>query len=218
MDARAGYRRPTLAYPEYRDESGALIPYGERWGMGDPPDDAYSRLLHPDRYAITWTYARSIVDHLVRTFDVEVQDNVDPLHGRLPGPEPTVRAAVPGAPAAVRRLVPRGQGSPLTVIETDLPGAVMHAGATLAAYAPHCGCDACDPSELELAGDLEDFASAIASGTASEGVDRRGLATWIGSPDGSSEGWTPASLAERRKARAAIDRLPAFVPWPLRGT
>ncbi|GIG53316.1 DUF6226 family protein [Demequina activiva] len=218
MDARAGYTRPDVAFPEYRDESGAVIPYGELWGGGSPPDDSYSRLTHPDRFEIAWTHARAIVDHLAATFDVEVQDGVDPSEGRVPGPEPRVRAHAPGAPAAVRRLVPRGHGAPLTVIETDHPGVFMYAGATLAALAPHCGCDACDPSEQELAGDLEDLAFAVASGTASEGVERRGVVSTVSGPEGSSEGWSRASLAERRAARAAMALHPPFEPWPRRAT
>ena len=210
--------RPDVAFAEFRDESGAVIPYGERWDMS-PPDDSYSRTDHLERFEVAWTLARALVDHLVAEYDVEVIDDVDTTESlAFPERAPKPRAPIPGAPAAVRRLVPRGQGAPLTVVETDSPGVVMLAGATLEALAPVCGCDACDENVEEMADSLEELAFGIARGTAWEAIERRGVAGGIGARDTGSRSWSRLGWSDRRAARAAIKKAPAMAPWPTRAS
>ncbi|WP_062135062.1 DUF6226 family protein [Demequina aestuarii] len=208
--------RPDVAFAEFRDEAGAVIPYGKRWDMS-PPDDTYSRSVHPERFEVAWTLARALVDHLVAEYDVDVITDVDPHEGRAPrGHAPTPRAPIDGVPPAVRRLVPRGEGAPLTVVETDSPGVVMLAGATLEARAPVCGCDACDENVEEMADSLEELAFGIAGGTAWEAIERRGVAGGIGARDTGSRSWSRLGWSDRRAARAAIKKAPAMAPWPTR--
>ncbi|MDN4479679.1 DUF6226 family protein [Demequina muriae] len=210
--------RPDVAFAEFRDDSGAVIPYGERWDMS-PPADSYSRTDHLERFEVAWTLARALVDHLVAEYDVEVIADVDPAQDRaFPERAPRPREPIAGAPPAVRRLVPRGPGAPLTVIETGSPGVVMLAGATLETSAPMCSCDACDERVEEMADWLESLAIAVATGMAWERVERRGLAYGMTGRDGTDRSWVRHSRHERRAARAAIKAAPAFAPWPTRAS
>lgn len=207
------YTRPDVSFPEFRDDAGAVIAYGDRWGVDGPPEDSYSVVHHGERFQVAWTLARALVDHLVTTYDVDVIEDASLADGRASDENlPDVRGPLPGAPAAVRRLVPRGQGAPLTVVESDLPGVVMLAGVTLSAAAPTCGCDACDDRVEDMADELEEFAFAVAQGTPWEMVADGGVRAGFGT--GSS--WGTRTFAQRRELRALIREAPAFAPWPLR--
>ncbi|WP_084075562.1 DUF6226 family protein [Demequina sp. NBRC 110052] len=213
------YTRPDVAFPEYRDDAGAVIPYGLRRSLdGWPPDDAYSVTSHPERFEVMWTVARAIVDHLVATYDAVVIDGADPSVGRAQGEH--LREARPssdGEPSPVRRLEPRGPGVPLTVIESAAPGVQMLAGASLEVLAPVCACDACDDSAEELADYLEEFAFAVAAGEAWEAIDSGGVRHGLTLPGhGASGGWTRKSFSQRRELRALMRERPPFAPWPLR--
>ncbi|WP_152659453.1 DUF6226 family protein [Demequina salsinemoris] len=214
------YTRPVVVFPELRDDAGAVIPYGRRLGEipGWPPDDAYSVVVHPERFEVAWTIARAIVDHLVATYDVDVIEDADPEAGRLPGVrhlEP--RGPIADAPPAVRRIVPRGQGAPLTVIETDHPGVELLAGVTTGALAPVCGCEACDESVEEVADSLEDFAFAVASGEVWERVEGRGVRSGHTGPVSSGSGWSRSeSWGQRREIASLMKQATPFAPWPLR--
>jgi hypothetical protein len=43
---------------------------GNRWGPAGPPDEAYSRVTDPQRYAPLHAIARDVLDDLQRRFDV----------------------------------------------------------------------------------------------------------------------------------------------------
>lgn len=199
-----------------------MIPYGLRRADDEwPPDDAYSVVTHPERFEVTWSVARAIVDHLATTYDVTVLDDADPSVGRAQGEGlREARAPQEGAPAAIRRIVPRGPGVPLTVIESAAPGVQMLAGAALEVVAPVCACDACDACDdgaEQLAEDLEEFAFAVVAGEAWEAVDRNGVRHGFTPPEGgASGGWTRRSFAQRRELRALMRERPPFAPWPLR--
>ncbi len=207
------YTRPDVSFPEFRDDDSAVVPYGQRWGVGMPPDDAYSAVHHSERFEVAWTLARALVDHLVVVYDVDVIDAAS-LGDMRPSDEhlPDARGVLPGAPAAVRRLVPRGQGAPLTVIESDLPCVTLLAGVTLRTSAPTCGCDACDESVEAMADNLEDFAFAIAKGSAWEAVADGGVRVGCGT----GSGWSARTFAQRRELRALMQKAPVFAPWPTR--
>ncbi len=55
-----GYRRPPIERGEFRDESGAIIPYGDRWR--DTPSDElpYSVTAHPERFTPVVEVARAL--------------------------------------------------------------------------------------------------------------------------------------------------------------
>lgn len=212
------YTRPDATFPEYRDDAGVLIPYGGRWGIEGAPDDAYSVVSHPERFEVTWSVARAIVDHLATTYEVVVIDDADPSVGRAQGERlREARSRQEGVPAAVRRIVPRGPGVPLTVIENAAPGVQMLAGVALEVVAPVCACNACDDGAEQLAEDLEEFAFAVVAGEVWEAVDRSGVRHGFAPPEGgASGGWTRRSFAQRRELRALMRERTPFAPWPLR--
>src|ERR1700687_5000438 len=65
------YTRPAIEPREYRDEFGAVIRYGTRWS-GSPPDDSYSRVSNPDRFAPLQSMAQALSQRLRATYRVFV--------------------------------------------------------------------------------------------------------------------------------------------------
>lgn len=158
------YARPEIAPREFRDSAGNVIPYGERWGMGGPPEDTYSVVTHPERFKPVQDVARAVIAYLERAYDVTVSE--DPaLLADLP--ERFVDAK------SVARLTPAAPDSaPITVVFTDFPGIVVMAGVLWAEPLPSCGCDACDASWETVADDLEWQIMAVVEGGFTEGVTR----------------------------------------------
>ncbi|WP_062078232.1 DUF6226 family protein [Demequina globuliformis] len=157
------YRRPEIVEDIFRDEHGAVIDYGNRWDMS-PPDDTYSVCAHPERFAPLHTVANALIDNLIATYDVEVDEGEHVVRDLIRGSgRETVRAV---------RLRPRDpRCAPLTFVLNDHPGVELHVGALLDEHYPVCGCDACDESWQESADDLEKVVFAVAAG---------GLDEWVG--------------------------------------
>src|SRR5438309_1731439 len=65
------YTRPAVEARDFRDESGAVIPYGARW-TGSPPDGSYSRVSNPERFAPLHTVADALIEHLRAAYRVDV--------------------------------------------------------------------------------------------------------------------------------------------------
>src|SRR5690606_41795790 len=57
-----GYVRPEVAERVFRDASGAVVDYGNRWDGGSPPEDAYPVPSHSERVAPLWAVAESLVE------------------------------------------------------------------------------------------------------------------------------------------------------------
>lgn len=153
------YRRPEFPSVEYLDEAGAPIPYGSRW-KHSPPEDAYSRVSHPERYAPVQRVADAILSFLVRNFDVTVEE--DPADARELPWGPVLRSV---------RLIPADPNSArLTVFFTDFPGIFVRMGAFSGASFPSCGCDACDDSVDGVIDDLEQRVFAVVRGGLAERV------------------------------------------------
>ena len=80
------YSRPDVEPVVFRDDSGCVINYGSRWDAqgGSPPEDSYEVVTHPERFAPLHTVATALIDHLVTTYDVTVEEGysvtVDLLH------------------------------------------------------------------------------------------------------------------------------------------
>lgn len=147
------YRRPDVEIETFLDETGDPIPYGHHgWWDDGPPQDAYSRCVHPERFAPIRQVGEALVDHLRSAHDVDVAESID---------------------AGVRtlRLRPNGgQGAPMTLtVSLDGVSAVtLHAGHRFEARWPDCGCDACDEDVADLLDDLESTVLAVAAGRLSE--------------------------------------------------
>jgi hypothetical protein len=140
------YQRPAFPVQEYRDDLGRPISYGQRW-EGSPPEDAYSRISYPERFAPLHAVAGALIDWLQETFDVSVDESPEVASDLLRPPEDAVRAV---------RIVPSDKRAAVLIfVLTGFPGVYLHAGALHDFHFPVCGCDACDEGVKELADDLE---------------------------------------------------------------
>jgi len=209
------YVRPALPAQEFRDAEGTVIPYGERWGMGSPPDDAYSVLTHAERFQPLHDVARALIAYLECAYDVTASE--DPAYvADLPENYVAATTAV--------RLTPAGADSaPMTIAFTSHPGVVVRAGAVYVEPFPVCGCDACDDTAESEAERLESTVFGIVSGGLKEyltGPRRKVFAYDLTVADGGSSGTqgTHAFSPERLKtARATLrDRSGAWAPWSFR--
>lgn len=127
---------------------------GSRWGDGDPPEEAYSRVTR-DLAAVTARYARWLDDLPARLTDgyaCEVRELTATERARL---ERMMRvehgyAVQPEDPAAATVLVGRwtSEGG---------AGATLAFGIAAMELVPDCFCDACDVESDELVEQAEDF-------------------------------------------------------------
>lgn len=191
MDA---YVRPALEDPVFRDATGAVIAYGDRWGAEGPPEDTYSVTTHPERFRPLHDVADALVAHLTAFYDVEVTSGTAAVGDVMTAPPQVVRAT---------RLRPRDpRATPLTLVHTDAPGIDVHAGLLLDASFPHCGCDACDDTWQSQASELEWLVRAVTAGGFREWVTRRDGQSWVGRSLRTSDGRASSS-------ESAADTLPA---------
>ncbi|WP_345217140.1 DUF6226 family protein [Georgenia halophila] len=207
----SAYVRPPLPSQVFHEADGTPFVYGERWGCGDPPEESYSRVSHPERFAPLHDVADALVEHLANTYDVQVREGDGPGENR----GAVVRRACVLTPASAA-------AAPLTLLWTDHPSVVLRAGLLAEDISPACGCDACDePLEAQVE-DLEEYVLGVAAGHLTEWV--RGRVTWVGfrleAVDGhrSGESRSDMSSAAVRDARHRLAALPAgrWQPWPLK--
>lgn len=140
----ASFVRPALPTPEFRDDDGILIEYGRRWS-GPAPEEAYSRVSHPERFAPLLLVVDALIEHLAMSYVVEVD--------RRTGAEG----------ALVVRLRP-STGAAITLTATAEGVVRIEAGALFRETVPDCTCDACDESAETEAGYLEETLLSIAAG------------------------------------------------------
>jgi Family of unknown function (DUF6226) len=152
------YARPTVAALDFRDESGATIRYGSRWG-GPPPDDSYSRVSNPQRFAPVLTIADVLIEHL----RIKYRAGVVVLDESSPRWVPTTTKLIGVTPD-------RPDAAPLLFRYTDFPGIEIWAGLRYSAAFPSCGCDACDETWERAAGDIELLVFAVTEGRFGERI------------------------------------------------
>ena len=146
------YTRPAIKAREFRDEFGAVIRYGTRW-TGPPPDDSYSRVRNPERFAPLQTIAEALIEHLRAAYRAEITPSTTSAGTKL--------VAVTPEPA---------DAAPLVFRFTDFPGVEIRAGVRYRAAFPACGCDACDETWDDAADDMERLVFAVTHGTFSERI------------------------------------------------
>lgn len=138
------FQRPVLPSPEFRDETGHVIHYGSRWSGQSPPDEAYSRETHSERFKPLSDIVQALVTYLEANYAVTAQ------HEILEGAAPTTHLR----PA---------DGAQITLTLTE-HGVHLTAGRFFQESVPSCSCDACD-EKLETAADrLENVVLSIAAG------------------------------------------------------
>jgi hypothetical protein len=194
----APFRMPPLPARLWRDAAGAVIPYGERWGTEGPPEDAFSRVTHPERYAPMHAVADALLAHLLEHYDCMAEDETAGEHELR-----AVRVrSVPGT-------------APMRLAWTDFPGVRASLGSAAAAAAPVCGCDACDEPLRASAEQLRDDVLATVSGELREWFSP--VRRTEGASFGMHSGWG-RSARSRDELRALAKRTPErWVPWPPRG-
>ena len=195
------FERPALAIPEFIDDDGRVIDYGSRWAGGSPPDDAYSRVSHPERFAPVLTVIDALVDHLETWYLVNVDRRADDSGTRVVHLQPTTGAAI--------------------TITATAESVGIDAGALFRDIVPGCACDACDESAATVADQLEVTLLSIAAGGLREVFpvgQRRWLHTRIRTVDGGgrSSGGEPSPSVPPERLDAAAELLAGLSDgwWP----
>lgn len=210
----SAYVRPSIEAPEFRDAAGNVIPYGERWGMGQPPEDTYSVTSNLERLQPLHTVAEALIAHLVETYGVDVSDDLASARDIMRPRDDVVRAV---------RLTPHNpRAAPLTFVFTSFPSVIVHAGALTDFLFPDCGCDACDDGWEDVAAEMEWQVLAVAAGGLSEALSRGRhprydwkIQASTGSYGSSGKMGPPTESTEQVKhARARLTQLPnGWVAW-----
>jgi hypothetical protein len=198
-----------------------------RWGEAGPPDEAYSRVTDPTRFAPLHALSAALLDDLEARYQVTRDTSTEP--------DPHA----PGATAPAVRLTPADpEAAPLTVVTTAFPGLIVRLGDQILTL-PECGCDACDETIPDLTEVLHRHVEALVAGTFGDRLvhdesrsfpasyrDSDGLAEvhsaqwwheqWYRAADG-TEGASRTlldkdQLAELRKALPTGER--TWHPWP----
>ncbi|WP_210505401.1 DUF6226 family protein [Naasia sp. SYSU D00057] len=214
----SAYVRPTVPDAVYRDDDGRVVHYGERWADGGPPEDAYSRVSHPERFAPLHAVAETLLAHLRSTYDVAVEDDVSVADDLRSRPREVLRAV---------RLTPADpDAAPLVVVFTSFPGVIVRAGLLHDFPFPICGCDACDERWDDQAGQLEAQVFAVVEGRYRERVrpnrdlDVEYSIAAAGDAGGAASGGTRGEFFPPDRldaARETLDRLPhGWRAWPRR--
>lgn len=67
------YVRPVVPVRVFRDASGQVIEYGNRWGHQSPPETTYSVATNPERFAPLHTIAEGLIAHLAANYQAGSQ-------------------------------------------------------------------------------------------------------------------------------------------------
>ena len=195
------YTRPVVEARQFPDEAGAVIGYGKRWD-GSPPDDSYSRVSNPKRFAPLQDIADALIEHLRLTYltDVAALEHLTPDTAKLIAVTPEHLDA-----------------APLVFRFTNFPGVEIRAGVRYREAFPFCGCDACDETWGDAAGKMERLVFAVSDGRFSERVvfAKGDSATVEHRVESAGQGGRAGSIqhgvqvdSELRADAARLDRLP----------
>lgn len=186
---------------------------GDRWGPEGPPDEAYSRVTEPERFAPLHPAALEALDRLTAEYDVGRVEGYG-LDAELESRElarPSIRV-VPNDPGA----------APILVAFTIFPGLGVRLGRWHTDRYPGCGCDACDETAgIEIAR-FQRMIDDVTAGRFREairlplvGSARQSFRFWSGNGGSGGEGRIERSRA--REMLAGGDRSSyEWAPWPRR--
>ena len=104
-------------------------------GREGPPDDAYSRVTEPERFAPLHGWALEAVAWLQTKYEVTLDED---------GVTDTDLERSPLARPLMKLTPIRDSSAPITIAFTDFPGLAVRMGRWLTDWFPSCGCDACD--------------------------------------------------------------------------
>lgn len=132
----------------------------------DPPDDAYSRLTDPGKWAIVGVRADAWADALVGLGFAEVVEDVGAPWAEEAGLLIT----------SARRVLPRASGAiPIVIARTEIWGddpSIRGEGVVLGVGDPEvrlgpfpdCGCDACDSGSQDVLDDVDEQVLGVVTG------------------------------------------------------
>ena len=128
---------------------------GNRWGIEEPPEEAYSRVTNPERFQPLHAAAVELLDRLEREYAVvrsEGRDVDDELGGR-------------SLARPIVKLTPQDpEAAPIVVAFTDFPGLFFRFGTWRTEPFPNCGCDACDETADGSIEEMTRMVEAVVSG------------------------------------------------------
>lgn len=150
------YVRPVIPRQVFYDANGDVIDYGNRWPNHIAPEDTYSVVSHPERFAPLHAVADALIEHLRENYDLTVTDNMAAADDLM--------RVHDGAIRAVRLLPANPDGAPITFVFTSFPGVMLHAGLLQDFPFPDCGCDACDETAESATEALEEMVFAVVEG------------------------------------------------------
>jgi hypothetical protein len=161
------------------------------WGPEGPPEEAYSRVTDPERFAPLHPFALRLIDQLVRDYKVQPSER----------PQPSFEL---GAKQAVARptvvLTPDDRAAaPIEIVFTDFPGLTVRLGRDYREHYPQCGCDACDETAKEQAEEFDWHARQVVAGR------------FIEASRDEAEFWDPSGRRSRRGDAARLES--AGVHW-----
>ena len=163
------------------------------WGREGPPDEAYSRVTEPERFAPLHGWALEVVARLQTEYEVTLDEDgvTDADLERSPLSRPLMK------------LTPvQDSSAPITIAFTDFPGLSVRAGRWLTDWFPSCGCDACDEMPEDAFEGFRELLSDVVAGRFRESLylDRAG--------DGqrSTELWSGEHRRRSERSRVPRDK------------
>ena len=125
--------------------------------------------INTDRFAPLHDWAFDTLDRLAQEYQVVwVEGAQDPGLGYHSLSRPTVR------------LVPEGEGAPITVAFTNFPSLAVRLGKWATVNFPSCGCDDCaeDEQPEDLFDEFTELVNAVVAGTFWESAEVRDSEVW----------------------------------------
>ena len=169
------------------------------WGREGPPDDSYSRVTEPERFAPLHGWALEAVARLQSEYEVTLDEDrvTDAELERSPLARPLMK------------LTPiQDSSAPIIIAYTDFPGLAVRMGRWLTDWFPSCGCDACDEMPEKEFERFTEYLSDVVAGRfweslylEPEGDGRSSWELWGGGHRRSSRG----SRVSRDKAARILD-------------
>ncbi|TAP27380.1 DUF6226 family protein [Arthrobacter sp. S41] len=208
-----GYQRPQITIADFLDARGLPIEYGNRWDS-QPPEDAYTQVAHPHRFAPVHEVTQALLEWMCARFKVRRYE--DPGLARL------LRVNDQDLIASVRLFPEDSRCAPMALVFTNFPSVHLEFGALFRRITPNCGCDGCDESVPEMLDELEEWIDAVVSGAFVEIMNwDQQLVTHLfhvkalgfAEESRSFEDISPARLA---RAREILPHDGRWAPWPVR--
>ena len=143
------------------------------WSEEGPPDDAYSRVTEPERFAPLHGWALEVVARLQREYEVTLEEDgaTDADLERSPLSRPLMK------------LTPiQDSSAPVIIAFTDFPGLGVRVGRWLTDWFPSCGCDACDEMPDEVFEGSSELLSDVVAGRFRESLYLDSLEIWPETP------------------------------------